>query len=280
MPKALTGAINKPKETIQTNNSNELHIKEEIIDLSIDDDYGQEQTKEITQKNIGGGCELRDETPKLSERTLRWSARKTNNVIPKKRLRRVKTKPDKIKQKPSPPSSSLSSSKQHENTTTNNEVMRIEVPSVGCPKRNQFCYICGQFTPPMNARNITKTLIEAYEKYFNSSYVPTNLCYTPSVVCDYCYRGLIGWIKKSTRHKFKYESAVKWLSQYEHCAEKCYFCSTKVTGFRYNTREKILYPNVDSVVKAKLKKETALLNKQISGKEIVSLQKNTTQKEV
>ncbi|XP_075159665.1 uncharacterized protein LOC142232851 [Haematobia irritans] len=228
------------------NITNELHIKEEI-DISNDDYHvshpincqNVEVKIEAPDDNEDPELEvMRIESPKMSCREMRLQARKALEPYQKKRTRKAKAKP-KPKAKAPPKESS--------------EDVSVE-EIIGCRNRNQFCYICGLFTPPNNTRNLTPSLVASYEEYFAVSFVP-NPGYVPDVACEYCYRGLMGWKNKSERHKIKYVEPVKWIPQTEHLVEKCYFCLTKVTGFRYNTREKVTYAEVDSVIKALVRSE-------------------------
>ncbi|XP_013111620.2 uncharacterized protein LOC106090091 isoform X1 [Stomoxys calcitrans] len=228
------------------NSANEVHIKEEI-DIS-NDECNQSNCAGILQNNCldvklevlsaNGDSELevlRVESPKISSREMRLNARKAMEPVRRKRAKKAKPKP-----KPKPKALA-----NKDDTITIEEI-------VGCRNRNQFCYICGLFTPPNNARNLTKNLLTAFEKYFAVTFKP-NEGYIPDVACDYCYRGLMGWKNKSERHKIKYIKPVTWLHQTEHMLDKCYFCLTKTTGFRYSTRDKISYANTAGVVKARLR---------------------------
>lgn len=118
-----------------------------------------------------------------------------------------------------------------------------------CPIRNHFCYVCGLFAPEKYLRNISKSFVNAFEEFFVISYVP-NIWYAPEVVCEYCYRGLMGTKSVLNRHKIKYVRPTIWLRRTEHSPEFCYFCSVKTVGFRYSTRNQIEYTDVESVIKA------------------------------
>ena len=119
-----------------------------------------------------------------------------------------------------------------------------------CENRNHFCYVCGLYSPQKNSRNITRSIVQAFEDYFVMAYVP-NLWYVPEVVCDYCYRNLHGW--KNKTHKMKYIQPIIWLPRTEHSTEMCYFCLSyeKCYGFQYHNREQILYADVESIIPAK-----------------------------
>lgn len=124
-----------------------------------------------------------------------------------------------------------------------------------CVNRNNFCFVCGMYSPSKNRRNITRTIVIAYEAYFAVAYVP-NLWYVPEVVCDYCYRGLSEWLScKSNRHPIKYVQPFIWLPRNEHSADACYFCLSypRTVGFKYSIRDKIQYADVDSTIVAKIR---------------------------
>lgn len=121
---------------------------------------------------------------------------------------------------------------------------------MNCDQKNYFCYVCGLFVTAANRRNITKTLVECFEKYFVIAYVP-NVWYAPEVVCKYCEANLHGINTKSIdRFKYKYVLPAIWLPRSEHSSESCYFClSDKNTGgFAYKHRDKIQYATVESVL--------------------------------
>lgn len=120
-----------------------------------------------------------------------------------------------------------------------------------CPKKNFFCYLCGLYTPRTHSRNITKSIIEAYDKYYVSTY--RNLWYVPEIICDYCHRSLAGLEKKT--HRPKYVQPMTWLPRTEHSERACYFCVNHPgnAGIRYINRENIDYQDVESIIPAILR---------------------------
>jgi len=115
--------------------------------------------------------------------------------------------------------------------------------------------VCNLFAPPSHMRNTIKNIIAVFEAYFHVTY-HTNLWYVPEVVCNYCYRCLLGWKNKS--HKIKFVTSTIWLWCIEHGPELCYFCATKLktSGFRYSIREKIDYINVECWLRNASKEKT------------------------
>lgn len=122
---------------------------------------------------------------------------------------------------------------------------------MNCDKRNCFCYICGLFVTSGHRKNITKSLIEFFERYFVIAYVP-NLWYAPEIVCRYCYINLLGMNNPEQfgRHKYKYVLPAIWLPRSEHNSKTCYFCLSfeNSFGFHYNHRKKVEYADVESVM--------------------------------
>ena len=41
-----------------------------------------------------------------------------------------------------------------------------------CPTRNNFCYVCGLFAPRKKLKNITKTVVNSFQRIFKTAYVP------------------------------------------------------------------------------------------------------------
>lgn len=118
-----------------------------------------------------------------------------------------------------------------------------------CPHRNKYCFVCGLFTPEGNGRNLSENFVLHYERIYIKIHQP-NLWYVPEIVCNYCSRLL----PDKTR-PFKYVAPVIWRSVIEHIPEMCYFCQTQknVVGFRYNTRERVNYAQVSTMIPARLR---------------------------
>lgn len=135
-----------------------------------------------------------------------------------------------------------------------------------CPNRNKFCVVCGLYVSLKKSRNITKTFVKSYEKYFLVNF-PLKQWYVPEVACDYCYRCILGSTytskiptpsskKKPNQHPMKYVYPVIWMHRSEHSDKSCYFCKTQTFGFKYEMRKKINYHKCDSVKEAVLRSET------------------------
>lgn len=123
---------------------------------------------------------------------------------------------------------------------------------MSCPNRNLFCYVCSLYTPKANARNITKTMVAGFEKYFRISYIP-NVLYVPEIVCEYCYRRLNAVQNGSEVNTMKYVRPTIWFAIDEHEVDSCYFCLSKriCSGYHYNQRETVAHADCENVLPAK-----------------------------
>lgn len=123
-----------------------------------------------------------------------------------------------------------------------------------CPTRNYFCFICGLFTPKNHSRPLTRTVIEAFEKYYIRQFEPSRW-YMPEIICDYCRRAIISTQTSDTRHPMKFVAPITWLSVFIHDSDDCYCCQTyqHTIGVGYDRREKIKYAEVDSVIPARVR---------------------------
>lgn len=121
-----------------------------------------------------------------------------------------------------------------------------------CPNRNHFCYVCGLFIDANHKRPLSKAALKGFTQTFSVNFVPY-LWYTPEVMCDYCYRNLIGKSKTQGKLHFKYVSPAVWLPRLEHLPSTCYFCDSysRCIGFRNENREQIRYGEFDNMIPAR-----------------------------
>lgn len=120
-----------------------------------------------------------------------------------------------------------------------------------CPNKNNFCFVCGQFTPASHMHNITRRIVEGYFHHFGLRYLPY-LWYQPEKLCAYCYRHLYGYTENT--RKIRYVEPIIWLPRDDHdSTDDCFFCVNieNTIGFRYQIREKIKYKYVESIIPAK-----------------------------
>lgn len=119
-----------------------------------------------------------------------------------------------------------------------------------CPNKNSYCLVYGMFTPENTKNNkyktyITPPWIQKYESLFVIDI--GREWYVPSIVCEYCRRGIDSDNKEITVYKIKYGTSVIWHPRDEHVPDECYFCTSEqlvLAGRRTNwkTRAKMNYP--------------------------------------
>jgi hypothetical protein len=109
--------------------------------------------------------------------------------------------------------------------------------------RNNFCFICGEYTPKSNRQGITSLIKEAYLKYFGFSIKIEK--WTPTKCCDTCAKTLRGWLHGESR-SLAFGRPMIWRDQQDHDND-CYFCGTNTLGFSFKRRRSINYAKVNSV---------------------------------
>lgn len=121
-----------------------------------------------------------------------------------------------------------------------------------CDKRNKFCYICGLFVS--NKRKIkfetNKSVVEPFNSYFNLSY-KSSRWYEPEFICTNCSTSLKKWNANKSQKccGMAFSVPMIWHHQVYHKPEDCYFCQTSIDGFKFATREHIVYADVLTVTK-------------------------------
>lgn len=112
---------------------------------------------------------------------------------------------------------------------------------------DSFCYICGGFTIPLQRKNITTFVKQAYFAYFKVKLGDQDKPWAPHTVCKPCVENLRQWTK-GKRKKLAFGVPMVWREQRNH-VDDCYFCLTKTSGYSKKTRHTINYPNLDSAVR-------------------------------
>lgn len=59
-----------------------------------------------------------------------------------------------------------------------------------CDKNQLFCYVCGKHLIKKIMKNITDTLVKAYDSYFGKQVIK-NQWWVPTHSCESCYRQLL-----------------------------------------------------------------------------------------
>ena len=113
---------------------------------------------------------------------------------------------------------------------------------------NNFCYICGKFTPQDLRATITERLKHAYKLYFGIKLGDLDKSWAPHVSCSSCYTALTQWMN-GKKKKMAFCVPMVWREQKDHFTD-CYFCMTKISRFSKKTRSQIKYPDCLSAIKS------------------------------
>ena len=120
--------------------------------------------------------------------------------------------------------------------------------SRGCMNHlNSFYYICGEFTPKVQVRNITPLVHSTYGQYFGCKIGDQDKSWAPHFCCATCAVSLAKWMNGS---RTSMPLAVPMFSreQKDHFND-CYFCITDITGFSSKNKKNIIYPNLQSAIR-------------------------------
>lgn len=111
---------------------------------------------------------------------------------------------------------------------------------------DNFCYVCGKFTPKIQRRSITNLVKKAYKLYFDCALGDQDKNFAPHIACITCTTTLTEWMK-GKRRAMPFAVPMVWREPTNHT--DCYFCLTNIAGHSSKTRHTIKYPDVSSVHK-------------------------------
>ena len=112
---------------------------------------------------------------------------------------------------------------------------------------DNFCYICGQYTPPMHRRKHIPKVKTAYKFYFGCEVGDQDQSWSPHISCNACNTQLLRWLA-GKKKKMPYGIPMVWREQADHTTD-CYFCLTDIKGFSRKNKSKIKYPDCRSAMK-------------------------------
>ncbi|ESN97698.1 hypothetical protein HELRODRAFT_177753 [Helobdella robusta] len=112
---------------------------------------------------------------------------------------------------------------------------------------DNFCYICGQFTPRDQRKNLSNRIKIAYYHYFGVKVADQERTWAPHICCSVCYVGLTQWLN-GKRKQIPFAIPMIWREPRDHHSD-CYFCMTNIQGHSKKTKASILYPNCSSAIK-------------------------------
>ena len=117
-----------------------------------------------------------------------------------------------------------------------------------CPNHpNNFCYVCGKFTPKPQWKKIYKTTKIAYFHYFGCKIGDEDKKWAPKKCCVTCTTNLRKWLYGKLK-SLPFAVPMIWREQQNHVND-CYFCMTNVSGFTKKTKSNVIYPNVPSAIR-------------------------------
>lgn len=118
----------------------------------------------------------------------------------------------------------------------------------GCKNSpDNFCYICGRYTPSKQRRNLAERVKTAYRYYFGCKVGDQDKTWAPHNSCTVCYTGLTQWLN-GKRKGLPFAVPMVWREPTNHVSD-CYFCMTNIAGFSNKNKSKIVYPDCKSAIK-------------------------------
>lgn len=104
---------------------------------------------------------------------------------------------------------------------------------------NNFCYVCGLYTPKKFTRSMSNAIRKSYHELFGVHIQDQTKVWAPHVTCDRCYHALL------TKTPLPFVFPMVWFEPMGH--NDCYFCMSNTKGYTMKTRKLIKYPHVTSV---------------------------------
>ena len=112
---------------------------------------------------------------------------------------------------------------------------------------DNFCYICGKYTPKDQQKNLSSKVKTGYKYYFGCKVGDQDKSWAPHICCTVCFSGLTQWLN-GKRKAMPFAVPMIWREPKNHI-DDCYFCMTKIVGFSKKNKSKIVYPDCDSAMK-------------------------------
>lgn len=114
----------------------------------------------------------------------------------------------------------------------------FSMSSLMCVGADKFCFVCGKFTVARNSKNISDSIVQAYEFYFSKQFIK-NVWWAPKIICTCCYNGLQNWANKK-RNSMSFGVPMIWSNPSRHHPAECYFCINNATNHRAKYVKKIV----------------------------------------
>jgi hypothetical protein len=112
---------------------------------------------------------------------------------------------------------------------------------------NQFCHVCGSFTPKSQQRVISNEIKKIYHLYFGCRLGDQDKSWAPHIICSACSSGLRDWLNKRKK-SMPFAIPMIWREPKDHLTD-CYFCNVNVSGYSAWNKHKITYPSLESAIR-------------------------------
>ena len=118
--------------------------------------------------------------------------------------------------------------------------MMLSTPKRGCVYHpDNFCYVCGEYTPLAHRVKLNSRISFAYKHYFACQLGDQDKKWAPHICCNRCRTNLLFWLD-GKRKQMPFAVTMVWHDQSDHVTD-CYFCMTN-RGFSRKKKSKISYP--------------------------------------
>ena len=118
----------------------------------------------------------------------------------------------------------------------------------GCVNHpDNFCYVCGEYTPPAHRVNLNSRIRYAYKHYFACQVGDHDKKWAPHICCNRCRTSLLFWLD-GKRKQMPFAVPMVWREQSDHVTD-CYFCMTNIRGLSRKNKSKISNAVCKSAIK-------------------------------
>ena len=94
---------------------------------------------------------------------------------------------------------------------------------------DNFCYICGHFTPVQLRKPITQNAKKSYFYYFKVHVVDQDKTWAPHIACNSCVNHLNEWLRGERPSGMPFAVQMVWREQKDHTTD-CYFVLQQSRG--------------------------------------------------
>ena len=105
---------------------------------------------------------------------------------------------------------------------------------------DNFCYVCGEYTPPAHRVKLNSRIRYAYKHYFACQEGDKDKKWASHICFNRCRTSLLFRLD-GKRKQMPFAVSMVWREQSDHVTD-CYFCMTNIKGFSRKYTSKISYP--------------------------------------